>query len=90
VGRLGQQRDGAGPESSNPFYQGEGRKHAQGDPQAALARGLPYVVVAVIMVMAMTMVAVIMAGAGVSVFPTLPARRLDGSVSIGSHSDAHS
>jgi hypothetical protein len=82
VSRLGQQGDGAGPESTNRFYEGEGCKNAQRDPQAALARNLAYVVVAMIMVTAM-----IMAWAGVSMRP-LPAWRLNGSVSIGGHADA--
>ncbi|MDB6100592.1 MAG: hypothetical protein JWO52_591, partial [Gammaproteobacteria bacterium] len=83
VGRFGQQGDGAGPESTRRFYEGEGCKNAQRDPQAALARDLAYVVMAMIMMMSM-----IMAWAGVSVFPTLPAWRLDGSVSMGDHADA--
>jgi hypothetical protein len=48
---------------------------------------------AVIMASTMTMIAMIMpaviiVGAGVSMFPALLARRLAGSDSIGSHSDA--
>jgi membrane associated rhomboid family serine protease len=77
VSRFGQQGDGARPESTRRFYEGEGCKNAQRDPQAALARDLAYVVMAMIM-----------AWAGVSVFPTLPAWRLDGSVSMGGHADA--
>jgi hypothetical protein len=55
MGRLGQQGDGAGPESTNGLYEREGRKNAQGDPQAALARDLAYVMMSMITVMSMIM-----------------------------------
>jgi hypothetical protein len=62
VGSLGQQGDGVGPESPYRFYECKGCQNGQGNPQAALARGLAFVVMAMIVVMATIMAMVCLGG----------------------------